>query len=192
MAHKSETTGEHYSLTARFAHWLTVAFIAVLVPVGLFMTYRGKELNLWDDLTNTLYSGHKLAGFILLWLIVARLGYRLFAGAPADEPTLTGFHKFASHAVHWAMYGLLIAIPILGWIGVSAFPALQVFGGASLPAITGPDRALAEQVFELHGLLARLLMALIALHIAAALYHHFIRRDGVLRRMIGSRPASEE
>ena len=188
MEHRNEQrSSEIYSPFARLMHWLTLAFVAVLVPVGMAMTYRGKDLNIWDELTNTLYSGHKLAGFVLLWLIVIRLGYRLMKGAPADEPTLTPFQAFASHAVHWAMYALLIAIPVLGWIGVSAFPALQVFAGASLPAIVGPDRALAEQVLAVHGILARVLMLLVAVHIAAALYHHFVCKDGVLRRMLGAR-----
>lgn len=184
----SEQTG--YSLVARIFHWTTVAFVAVLVPVGLYMTYRGKELNLWDATTNTLYSGHKLAGFTLLCLIVLRLIYRVFAGAPDHEPSLSTFHIVASKITHWAIYAVLIAMPLAGWIGVSAFPALDTFGGLKLPALVAPDKDLAAQAFAVHGLLGYALMALVAVHVGAALYHHIVLRNSVLTRMTSGRPRS--
>ncbi|HXF55857.1 MAG TPA: cytochrome b, partial [Hyphomicrobiaceae bacterium] len=73
-----------FTSTARRFHWWTVAFVAVLAPVGIYMNYRGNVLGIFDEVTNALYSAHKLAGFTLLWMIVARLGYRLVRGAPAD------------------------------------------------------------------------------------------------------------
>ena len=72
-----------YSPVARALHWLTVLFVTVLLPVGIVMHNRGPERNIWDALTNNLYSGHKLMGFILLWIVVARLAYRLIHGARA-------------------------------------------------------------------------------------------------------------
>ncbi len=87
-------------------------------------------------------------------------------------------------ANHVGLYMLLLVVPMLGWLGVSRFPALQVFGLVSLPALAAPDHAASEAAFTLHRLSAFLLVALIALHVAAALHHHFIRRDDVLRRML--------
>jgi cytochrome b561 len=78
---------ETYTCTARHFHWWTVAVVAVLVPIGLTMNYRGNVLGIFDGLTNTLYSTHKLLGFTLLLIVIARLAYRLLVGAPADEPT---------------------------------------------------------------------------------------------------------
>lgn len=176
---------EVYSPTARMFHWLTVALIAVQIPIGFYMVYRGGALNIWDSLTNNLYSSHKLIGFIVLWLIAARLFYRLTQGAPADEPTLEPWQKAVSHVTHWAIYALLIAVPIGGWIGVSAYPATSIFGLFNLPALVAPDKPFAEMVLMYHGYAATLLAGLIAMHIGAALFHHLIRKDNVLRRMIG-------
>jgi hypothetical protein len=115
-----------YSVAARRFHWWTVAFLAVQVPVGLVMVYRGKGLNVWDATTNALYSGHKLLGLIILCVVIARLIYRLTQGAPADEPTLEPWQKGVSHATHWTLYLLLIVVPIGGYIGISLYPALDV------------------------------------------------------------------
>lgn len=175
-----------YSATARFLHWLIAVLVFVMAVTGLVMVYRGKDLNIWDGLTNNLYSTHKLLGLVVLALVVLRLAYRLIWGRPPDEPTLAPFHRIASHAVHWSMYVLLIAIPVGGWIGVSLFPALDVFGLFKIPALTAPDQAMSSQVLWVHGLAAYVLFALVGLHVAAALYHHVVRGDGVLARMLPS------
>lgn len=172
-----------YSSTARSFHWITVAAVFVMVPVGLTMSYRGNTLDLWDDLTNNLYSSHKLIGFCLLWLIVLRLGYRLVRGAPKDEPTLLWWHKAGSHLVHWSLYVLLLIVPILGWTGTSLYPALDIFGLFNLPALASPNEDMAKRVLDIHGKLALFMACLIGVHIAAVIYHALIRRDGVLRRM---------
>ena len=172
-----------YKAPARVLHWVTAAIVFVMLPLGLAMAYRGNTLDIWDGLTDFLYSTHKLLGFLLLWLVCGRLAYRLVNGAPPDEPGLPVWQAVASHLVHWALYGLLLAVPLLGWIGVSLYPALDLFGLFSLPALAAPDEATAKRILWLHGWLAIGLAALVALHIAAALHHHLIRRDGVLRRM---------
>lgn len=175
-----------YSATARFFHWIVAVLVAVMAVTGIAMVYRGKDLNIWDGLTNNLYSTHKAVGLIVLALVVLRLLYRIMAGSPPDEPTITPFQRIASHTVHWLLYVLLIAIPIGGWLGVSLFPALDVFGVFKIPALAAPDKALSEQVLWVHGLAAYILLGLVAMHIGAALYHYFIRGDGVLARMLPS------
>jgi cytochrome b561 len=175
---------ELYRRPARVLHWLTVALLAVQLPVGLYMSYRGKTLNVWDATTNALYSGHKLLGVIVLGVVLGRLAYRLLRGAPADEPTLAPWQRVISHLNHWGLYVLLIAVPVAGYVGISRFPALDVFGLFSLPGIVAPDKAAAETAFDVHRLLAMALLALVALHVAAALFHHWVRRDNVLARMI--------
>lgn len=185
--HRSPSRSEPvYSATARFFHWLIALLIAVMAVTGFAMVYRGKDLNIWDSLTNNLYSTHKALGLVILALVILRLFYRLVVGRPADEATITPFQRMASHTVHWSLYVLLIAIPIGGWLGVSLFPALDVFGLFQIPALTSPNKALSEQVLWVHGLAAYILLSLIAIHVAAALYHHIIRGDGVLTRMLPS------
>lgn len=180
-----------YDKVARLLHWLTAAGVAVMVPLGLAMVWRGSTLDIWDGLTDALYSTHKLLGFLLLWLIAGRLLYRLMRGAPPDEPSLAPWQRLAAHGLHWLLYGLLLAVPLAGWVGVSMYPALRVFDLFDLPAIAGADEAAAKTVLARHGMLALLLAALALGHAAIALHHHFVRRDGVLRRMLpGLRPRS--
>ena len=172
-----------YGAVARTFHWVTVLAVFTMLPLGLAMTYRGKTLNIFDSTTDGLYSAHKLIGFLLLWLTAGRLIYRLVHGAPPDEPSLSWWQKAGSHLVHWLLYGFLLVVPLLGWLGVSLFPARTVFGLFDLPALAAPDQEAANRVLGIHGKLALTLGGIAALHILAALYHRFIRRDGVLRRM---------
>lgn len=177
-------TAPVYGPVARRLHWLTVAGVFTMLPLGLVMTYRGNTMDVWDGLTNALYSTHKLLGFLLLWLTAGRLIWRLLHGAPPDEPTLLWWQKAGSHLVHWLLYGLLLVVPLLGWIGVSLFPSLTIFGLFDLPALASPDEEAAKRVLAVHGALALSMALVIAGHIGAALYHYFVRKDGVLRRML--------
>jgi cytochrome b561 len=176
-----ETT---YSTGARHFHWWTVALLLIQVPVGLYMAYRGNTLNIWDGLTNGLYSSHKALGLVILALVLARLAYRFTHGAPADEPTLEWWQKAASHATHWSLYLLLILVPVVGWLGISLYGARDVFGVLTIPALAGQNQDAANQVLALHKYLAFLTVALVAMHIGAGLFHYFIRKDGVLARML--------
>ena len=175
---------EIYGRTARVLHWLTVALVAIQVPVGVSMVYRGNTLNVWDKLTGALYNGHKVIGVTILLVVLWRLAYRLTRGAPADEPTIEPWQRFASHLNHWGLYVLLICAPVAGYIGISLFPALDLFGLFSLPGIVAPDKEAAKTAFAVHKLLVALLVLLIAVHFAAALFHYFVRKDNVLGRMI--------
>ncbi len=182
-----ETTSgaiEVYTPTARAYHWIVVALIAIQAPVGLYMVYRGGTLNIWDATTNNLYSAHKLVGVTILLFVLLRLGYRLTAGAPHPEPTIEPWQKTVSEITHWAIYVLLLVVPILGYIGVSMYPALNIFGAFNLPALTAPDKKLAEAIFGWHAYAAFALIGLVTLHIGAALFHHIIRKDNVLGRML--------
>lgn len=173
-----------YSPFARGLHWATVAFLLVLYPLGEAMTYRGKHLDIWDGLTNGLYSTHKLLGFTLFWLVLARLVYRVRNGAPPDEPTIEPWQRLASHVTHWSLYALLLLVPLMGWIGISLYPARDIFGLFQLPALWTPNQPASEKVFLVHEILGKVMLVLIVVHVGAALFHHFIRKDGVLRRML--------
>lgn len=184
VAPQNRTGVRAYSPTARALHWITVALVAIQVPVGFAMAYRGNTLNIWDKLTGALYSGHKVIGVTILIVVLWRLVYRLTRGAPPDEPTLEPWQKVASHANHWALYLLLVATPMAGYVGISLFPALDIFGLVKLPGIVAPDKDAASTAFVVHLALAIGLVVLIAVHVAAALFHHLVRKDNVLGRMI--------
>ncbi len=171
-----------YSIIARVLHWLTVLLLILLFTSGIAMTERTEQYNLWDATTNTLYSSHKALGLFLLTMIVLRLIYRLSFGTPPHPLSLNNLQKIAAEGVHWGLYALLILVPMVGWIGISMFPALNIFG-VQIPALVAPDRQGAAWAFEIHEVLGYLLLALIALHIAAALFHAFILKDDILQRM---------
>jgi cytochrome b561 len=184
-----------YSETARKFHWWTAALVVFMLPLGFAMVDRGSDKivqvngqavtvpGVWDGTTNAMYSAHKLVGFIILWLVAARLYYRIKNGAPASEPGLEKWQLGASHATHWLLYLLLLAVPLGGWIGVSLYGARDVFGLFSLPPIAPVNQALSGTVFTLHAFGAFAILALVGTHISAAIYHHAVRGDGVLRRM---------
>jgi cytochrome b561 len=175
---------EIYSRAARFFHWAIVALIVLQVPLGIYMSYRGNTLKIWDATTGGLYTSHKLIGVTLLLLVLCRLAYRLTHGTPDDEPTIEPWQKVASRLNHWGMYALLLCVPVAGYVGISLYPALDIFGLFSLPGVAGPNREASATAFLVHRFLGRLLVLLVAIHVAAALFHYFVRKDNVLARML--------
>jgi cytochrome b561 len=170
-----------YSTTARRFHWWTVLLIAAQVPLGLFMVRYGAATDFAEP-TGKLYDVHKLIGMTILLLALARLGYRLAHGAPPDEPTLEPWEKVASHLTHWAIYALLIIVPLLGWLAVSYYGPFEPFG-IKLPALAPQNDAKATQVFMFHMWAAYALILLIGMHVGGALMHYVIKKDGVVARM---------
>jgi len=165
-----------YSRPARSFHWWIAFFILLQVPIGVYMKYRGYEME-------TLYSSHKTLGLIILLFVVLRLSYRLVYGAPPPDRSVPAPLIGASHAVHWGIYLALLATPIIGYAGISYGRYLDVFG-IPLPPVTIEDKKFSEEVFEYHEMAAFILLCLVAVHIAAAIYHKFIRKDRVVERML--------
>lgn len=175
----------NYSPFARTMHWLMAALVILQIAAGLIMVSNAPPGSMLAQITSSLrlYDVHKLLGMLLLVLIFVRIGYRVLMGAPDDEPTLEPWQKEASHFTHAWIYLLLIVVPLVGWIGISLYPALVALG-IPIPAILPPDRKASAIAFAIHAYAAFLLIGLIAMHIGAALYHHVIRKDGTLVRML--------
>ncbi|GHD71998.1 cytochrome b [Vogesella fluminis] len=131
-----------------------------------------------------LISYHKWGGMLVLLLVVLRIVLRLLKGAPPLPATMSPLARLAAHAAHLALYVLMLAVPLSGWLMSSAygFPVV-LFGVLPLPDLIAANPALAEQLGEVHELLNRLLLITVILHVLAALKHHFIDRDGLLQRM---------
>lgn len=169
-----------YSAFARTLHWLTAVGVLSMIPAGIVMgQLKGGPLQ------NFLFDFHRSTGVVLFLVTVVRLGYRLARPPlplPADVP---GWQRTLSSAVHYSLYAILLVNPLLGWIATSAYPArITVFWLVELPPIVDKNRPFSEAVFEVHSMLGYLAATLVTLHVAAACYHHFIRRDKVLWRMI--------
>jgi len=199
MAHGEGYDIPIYSRPARQFHWWIVFLLLLQVPIGLYMTYRGYEMEgvndkgevvkgVWDDVTNTLYSSHKTIGILILLLVVLRLVYRLTKGAPPSDPSVPPALTGIGHLVHWLLYLALLAVPVIGYLGISFGRYLDVFG-VPLAAVTIEDKKFSEQVLEWHALAAFTLLGLAAAHILGAIYHKAVRKDRVVERMLPKRVA---
>jgi cytochrome b561 len=175
-----ETALPGYTLTARAFHWVTAALVLIMIPIGIAMANAD-----FGPAQDTLYHLHRSIGAILLPIVLLRLLWRLRHPAPPLPADIPAIQQFAAHATHWGLYVLLIVQAIVGWIATSAYRApILVFWLFELPPIWPVDQPFSEKVFWLHRMLGFAIVALLCAHIGAALYHHFVRRDRVLMRMI--------
>jgi cytochrome b561 len=147
------------------------------------MADRGRA-DIWNALTNNLYSTHKLIGLVVLALMLARLAYRLSAGAPPADSSLSPAQKAVSEVVHWLLYVLLILVALGGWLGTSYYGALNAFG-IQIPALFGvaKNEDMAKMIFVYHAIGGIAIIGLVGLHIAGAMFHLVVKRDGVFYRM---------
>lgn len=173
-----------YPLSLRVIHWLSFLLILALIILGYWMTNRSGA-NIWDATTNALYAWHKALGFTILMIVGVRIAVRAYAPRTSAPQSLPLTQRKLIQVVHFSLYVLLIAVPLFGWAGVTAFPALITLGGYNLPAMPGVlvDQALAKRLLEIHGTLAIALIVLALGHIAAALKHLLIDKDGIFNRI---------
>jgi cytochrome b561 len=174
------TLTDHYPATSKLLHWLVAICVLTTAPVAIAMTRVGK-----GPTQDILYNFHKSLGVLILILMILRLINRLAVGALTADPDIEPWQKAVSSIVHTSFYVLLLAMPIVGYIANSAYGAATPFFGLfNLPPIVGKDEALATQLFTIHRWVGWLLIALVMMHVGAALYHQFIRRDSVLKRIL--------
>lgn len=168
-----------YSTPAIALHWLLALMIGASFAVGVTMT----ELP-FSPQRLKLYNWHKWAGVTILALSALRLGWRLLRRPPAAVP-MPGWQRTAAHLAHGGLYLLFFAVPLVGWAYSSAagFPVV-LFGALPLPDLVPADKALAELIKPWHERLAWGMALLVLLHVAGALKHHLIDRDGLLLRML--------
>jgi cytochrome b561 len=169
---------QRFTPLQRLLHWLmAICILAMLfIGVGMLATVKPKYL--------TLVSIHKPLGIAILVLAFIRLAVRLRYGAPALPADLPEPIKLAAKLSHYAFYVLMIGMPLLGWgmLSAAAYPVV-LFGGVHLPAILPHSDGLHTLLWNAHFYLAFAFFALILLHVAAALFHAFVRRDGVFHAM---------
>jgi cytochrome b561 len=182
-----------YTGTAKLLHWAVAAAVIALLALGLVMTRVAMPLGE----KFTLYQLHKSIGLTVLALMIVRAWWRLFHPAPALPSTMPALERRAAHVAHAAFYVLLIAMPISGWLMVSASPLplpTRYFGLFTVPHLEllaalpiAARRPYFDALRELHMVLGFTLLALVAVHVAAALRHQLVLRDGLLGRMLPGR-----
>lgn len=173
----------HYTAPAKALHWLMALLLGGLLGLGFYMA----DLPLSPEKIQ-LFSWHKWAGVTLFALVWLRLFWRLMRRPPAYPDSMTPLQKAAAHGGHFALYALMLAIPVSGWLMSSAKGVQTVwFGVLPLPDLLSRDKALGHQLEALHSALAVGLMVLVGVHIAAALYHYRVLKDDILQRMLPAR-----
>lgn len=166
-----------YTAGAKALHWtiaglLVVQYLTELIP----------QTWISDD---TLTAWHLAVGPTILLLMLLRLLWRLTHRPPPAPSDLPAPLRLLSRATHWLFYGILLVLPMLGWTAASAHGSTPyLLGIIPLPALVAKNKAFADTIGGVHGTLAWVLLALIALHVAGALYHALVKHDGVMQRML--------
>jgi len=176
-----------YGATAIALHWILALALVGIFAAGLYMTslpFSPQRLKL--------YNWHKWAGVTILALSALRLLWRLTHRPPplpaAVQNAMPPWQRIAHHGTHHLLYLLFLAVPLIGWAYSSAagFP-IVLFGVLPLPDVVAVDRELAEAIKPLHKFSAYALAVLVVVHVAAALKHQWVDRDGLLTRMLPGR-----
>lgn len=173
-----------YTGLAKFLHWSILILLVVQFVLAWTMPHIGRNTQ-----PETLINLHFSFGVVVLAVAVVRLGWRVTHPEPRPLDGIPPWQVQSARVMHWLLYILLFVLPVLGWINASwrGFPVI-VFGLFELPKVMATRAPGWGWTGDVHGLLGNYLMlALVGLHVAAALYHYFIRRDGVLQRMLPGR-----
>lgn len=173
-------SAERWGAIAQALHWLIALALIGQVTLGWVMvSWRLSPTKL------ELYALHKSLGITLLLIVLMRMAWRFVNVTPPAPPSMAGWEARAARTTHALLYLLLLALPLTGYLinSASNFP-LVVWGVLPLPNLTDESESLQLAAETAHGLLFWLLAVLVALHVAAALRHHWVLKDSVLRRML--------
>ena len=178
---------ERYALSQRLLHWLIALMVLGALTVGWTLGtlgFKGTVDTFGQDMTNLLYKYHKTFGVLILGFMTLRIVLKLMLPKPAYAQPLSRFEHVASNAIHGILYVALILMAAVGWLGTGALGFPVEFFDWKLPAIIGKDKAVGEfLLYTLHGLLGYVITACVFLHIAGALKHWLVNKDGVMLRM---------
>jgi cytochrome b561 len=176
-------TADGFGAVAKAFHWVTL-----LLLVGSFTIALSMESLPLSPRKLQLFAWHKWVGLTVFLVVVLRLAWRLANPVPRQPKEMPPWQRRLAALSHAALYGLLIVMPVTGWVMSEALNLPVVYLGLfRIPSPFAVDRALGEAMRAVHLALALTLLALASVHTLAALYHHFILRDDVLRRMLPSR-----
>lgn len=172
-------TADRYHLASITLHWLMLALF-----VGVYASINLRELfDKGSVPREALKSLHFMLGLVMFGLVWLRLAMRAIYPSPRPQSAPSQWQAMAAKLAHLALYAIMIGMPLLGWLALSAAGKPIPFFGLELPALIGPDKALAGQFKEIHEVVGTAGYFLIGAHAAAALFHHYIQRDNTLRSM---------
>lgn len=175
-----------FNLLARVLHWTMAVMIVAMLFIGVGMLASVTQRPWLFDL-------HRPLGMAILVLAVVRLGNRMWHRPPPLPADLPAWQVRAALASHWLLYALMLSMPVLGWATLSAAGnPIVMIGSLHLPPIAPHDATVYAWLRDAHGWLARLLFATVLAHVAAALFHAWVRRDGVFASMAGRTQRAHE
>jgi cytochrome b561 len=168
-----------YGSLARFLHWAIAILVIVTVPIGLTMIRIGE-----GKLQNLLFVVHESIGLTIFLLAIARIVWRLVEPPPPLPASVPSGKALLAHLNHWLLYLLLFLMPVTGYLSVVAggYP-LNFFALFDVPRLVAKNESLGKFTENAHLLLQYAVYVLVLIHVAAALHHHLVKRDGVLHRM---------
>jgi cytochrome b561 len=176
---------DRWGPVSQWLHWTIAALIVAVAVIGLWMDTLPRSPR-----TIEVYALHKSLGLTILALAAARLAWRLYAGAPATLAGLPRWQVRAASLTHAALYAVMFAMPLSGWLLNAAYGyPLQWFGLFNVPRVIGRDQGLHEFAEAVHDIGFWVLLVLVVVHAAAAFHHHLFREDDTLRRMLPWRRA---
>lgn len=168
-----------YGMTAKVFHWLIVALLAVQYPIGWLMPHVHSGMRPGDAMTF-----HVSFGIVILAFIVMRFFWRI-THPVAPESSLSAWQRLTSEAVHWMLYALVLATTLSGWLLASQRGwSISLFFVAPLPMLTSHSSSIAGSIGNWHAALEWVLLVVIGVHVAAAMAHIYIYRDGIVQRML--------
>ena len=176
-----KNTAERWGGVSQTLHWLIALLILALGIVGLTMGELPKTPKyFW------VYTAHKSLGLSVLALMVARLAWRLFGGAPRPVPGTPGWQERIAHLTHGLLYVMAFAIPLSGWLydSASGLRPFRWFGLVEMPKLSAPDEQIRQLSHAVHEWGFWALIAVVVLHAGAAFYHHLFQHDTTLARML--------
>lgn len=189
-----KNTRHSWGLMSRAFHWVMLMLLVVQIPLGFWMVevYEVYAETYGDDTWVMLTSRfHHTLGFVVLAVLFARLGWRISNPTPEFPPTLTTYKRWLARTTHIFLYLLLVIYPLSGWASLSAYEGefpIFFFGWDSMPRLVpqvAEDALFNYEFFAtIHRWCWRIGGALLGLHIFGALWHHYIAKDGMLRRML--------
>ena len=175
-----KNTHDRYHALSIAAHWL---ILALLIAVYALIELRGIYPK-GTAARDAMKSWHFMLGILVFALVWLRIAARLSGPTPSITPEPAKMQQLAAKLLHLALYVFMIAMPILGYLLLSASGKPIPFFGLELPAVLDTDKALAKQIKEVHEFIGTAGYYLIGAHFAAALYHHLIVRDNTMTRML--------
>lgn len=175
-----QNSTQGYGSVARFFHWLIALLIFVMIPLGFLMGSIENEA--WQIQAYTL---HKQIGLLILSLMVLRILWAALNIKPVLPFMTPTWQRWCERTVHVSLYASLIVLPLSGWIGSVAAGYAPQFAGFTFSLPIAKSEEITKAAFDyVHIPFVYFLIGLVTVHIVAALYHHFIKRDDVLRRML--------